>query len=173
VRLHGESLPQFNVGRLFHLFVGSSFIMVRNAWLGTAAAFFVLGLSLASADPKDKSNLQGTWKAFEAERDGQAAGELKGHLLTLKGERFTVKKGTETLYQGTFKFDSGRKPPTIDFRHSEGTVRGKTWKGIYRLEDDYLLICDNAGGVDRPRPSSFSTKADSGYVLITFKKEKP
>jgi uncharacterized protein (TIGR03067 family) len=69
--------------------------------------------------------------------------------------------------------DPGAKPAAIDFEHAEGALKGKTWKGIYRLDGDTLTTCDNAPSVDQRRPPAFEAKSGSGYVLITFKGAKP
>jgi uncharacterized protein (TIGR03067 family) len=68
--------------------------------------------------------------------------------------------------------DSSAKPAAIDFEHTVGVLKGKTWKGIYTLEGDSLTVCDNAPDVRKGRPAMFEAKSGSGYVLITFKRAK-
>jgi len=55
----------------------------------------------------------------------------------------------------------------------EGTLKGKTWKGIYALDGDTLTICDNALNLDKGRPAAFEARTGSGYIFITFKRAKP
>ena len=43
----------------------------------------------------------------------------------------------------------------------------------YALDGDTLRACDNAPNLDKGRPAAFEAKRGSGYVLITFKREKP
>jgi uncharacterized protein (TIGR03067 family) len=69
--------------------------------------------------------------------------------------------------------DPGLKPAAIDFAHTEGTLKGKAWKGIYVLDGDTLTMCDNAPNLDKGRPAALEAKSGSGYVLITFKRAKP
>ena len=64
--------------------------------------------------------------------------------------------------------DASAKPAAIDFEHAEGGLKGKTWKGIYALDDNTLTICDNAENLDAERPSTFDAKSGSGYILVTF-----
>jgi len=61
------------------------------------------------------------------------------------GDRFQIQsKDARSVYAGTFRVDGSATPTAIDFDHSEGVLRGKGWKGIYALDGDTLIICDNA-----------------------------
>jgi uncharacterized protein (TIGR03067 family) len=118
--------------------------------------------------------LQGTWTATKAERDGTAAEDVVGHRLSFTGNRFLIQsKDGKTLYAGTVRLDPSAKPAVMDFEHTEGALKGKTWKGIYALDGDTLTICDNAPNLDKGRPVAFEAKSGAGYVLITFKRAKP
>ena len=134
------------------------------------------GLLTAFAQPAEEAHkkLNGTWSALKAERDGKGADDVVGHRISMTGNRFLIRaKDGKTLYEGTLRVDPGAKPAAIDFEHTGGTLKGKTWKGIYALEGDTLLICDNAPNLDKPRPAAFEAKAGSGYVLITFVRTPP
>jgi uncharacterized protein (TIGR03067 family) len=134
------------------------------------------GLVLACAQPADaaQNELQGTWTATKAERDGKAADDVVGHRLSFTGNRFQIQsKDLKRLYAGTVRVDSSAKPAAIDFEHTEGVLKGKAWKGIYALDGDTLRICDNAPKLDKRRPAAFEAKSGSGYVLVTFKRAKP
>src|SRR5262249_44818225 len=123
---------------------------------------------LLAADPAktDRDKLQGTWAVVSAERDGKADDALKGHDLTFAGDAFTIKLKDKVLYKGTFKLDPDKKAAAIDFTHTEGEAKGKTWLGIYRLDGDKLIICDNAYDLQKGRPTEFTTKADSGSIAV-------
>ena len=140
-------------------------------WLVLAA-----GLAPASGQPADGApkGLQGTWSATKAVRNGKAAADIIGHRLSFTGNRFQVRsKDGKTLYEGTFRVDARTKPAAIDFEHTQGALKGKTWKGIYVLDGDTLTTCDNAPDPDKSRPAAFEAKAGSGHVLITFRRAKP
>jgi uncharacterized protein (TIGR03067 family) len=126
----------------------------------------------SAADGKAKDALQGAWVAEWAQRNAQAADDLRGHQLTFGGDRFTIRSKGKVIYQGTYIADSSARPATIDFRNTAGEMKGKTWLGIYELEGDTLKICDNADDVARGRPAAFVTDAGSGQVLISFKRVK-
>jgi uncharacterized protein (TIGR03067 family) len=149
--------------------------MHRLTWV---TCWLILGTGLvpAFAQPAEdaKKKLQGTWTAAQAERDGQAAEDVVGHRLSFTGNRFQIRsKDGKSLYAGTFRLDPSAKPAAIDFAHSEGTLKGKTWKGIYALDGDTLTVCDNAPNLDKGRPAALEAKSGSGHVLITFKRAKP
>ncbi|MBC7931253.1 MAG: TIGR03067 domain-containing protein [Rubrivivax sp.] len=131
-------------------------------------------VTVASPAEEARKELQGTWRATKAERDGEAAGDVVGHQLSLTGDRFQLRsKDGKPLYAGTVRVDTSAKPAAIDFEHTEGELKGKAWKGIYALDGDTLTICDNAPDMDKGRPAAFEAASGSGYVLITFKRAKP
>jgi uncharacterized protein (TIGR03067 family) len=100
-------------------------------------------LSFAHAAEEAQKKLQGTWTATKAERDGKTADDVVGHRLSFTGNRFQIhSKDGKPLYAGTVRVDPSAKPAAIDFEHTEGTLKGKAWKGIYVLDDDTLTICD-------------------------------
>ncbi len=111
--------------------------------------WLVLGTWLlpAFAHPAEQAEkkLRGSWAATKAERDGKAVDDVVGNRLVFTGNRFQIQsKDGKALYAGTFRVNPGAKPAAIDFEHTEGVFKGKTWKGIYRLDANTLTICDNA-----------------------------
>jgi uncharacterized protein (TIGR03067 family) len=140
--------------------------------------WLIFGMRLvpAFAQPAEEAQkkLQGTWSATKAERDGKGADDVVGHRLSFAGNRFQIRsKDGKLLYEGTFRVELSTKPAAIDFEHTEGSLKGKTWKGIYALDGDTLTICDNAQNLDKGRPAAFEARTGSGYILITFERAKP
>jgi uncharacterized protein (TIGR03067 family) len=140
-------------------------MLSRKKMLVTAA---VGSKKMATAD--DEGNLQGKWTAVRAERDGRAAAEIAGHVLEIEDGKFSIWEHGVTIFGGTLWFDESASPSAIDFRHTGYTSAGKTWQGIYRIDGDTLTICDNAGDMERSRPTSFETEANSGLVMVVFKR---
>jgi uncharacterized protein (TIGR03067 family) len=146
-------------------------VLLAMCWL-----FLVTGLVPALAQPAEEPDprLQGTWTATRAERDGKTADDVVGHRLSVTGKRFEIRsKEGQRLYAGTIRVDPTAKPAAIDFQHAEGALKGKEWKGIYALDGDTLSICDNAPNLDRGRPTAFTARSGSGYVLVTFRRARP
>jgi uncharacterized protein (TIGR03067 family) len=127
------------------------------------------GLVTGSA-AQEAANIQGAWVVVSAERNAKPAEDVTGHRLTFSGDTFNIQREGRVLYRGTYSVETGRKPAQIDFLHTEGAIKGKTWKGIYRFEGADLRICDNAPEMARPRPTRFSARAGSGYICILFKR---
>lgn len=144
--------------------------MRRTTW---AVCWLILGTGLVPAEEAPK-NLEGSWTAIKAEREGVAATDVVGHRLSFTDNHFQIhSKDGKLLYEGTFLVDQSKKPAAIDFMHTEGASKGKTWKGIYTLDGEMLTTCDNAPSPDKGRPSAFEAKLGSGHILITFKRVKP
>jgi uncharacterized protein (TIGR03067 family) len=141
-------------------------------WLISAMTGALLIFALpAQAAPKA---VQGTWIAVAAEREGKAADDVVGHRLALAGNAFKLRsKDGKLISAGRLRTDPKAQPASIDFEHTEGTLKGQAWKGIYVLAGDTLKICDNAGNVDKDRPTTFEATTGSGYVLVTFRRAKP
>ncbi len=139
-------------------------------WLTLATGFVPV---LAQPGDEGGTRLQGSWTVIKAERDGKTADDVVGHQLSFNGGRFQIQaKDGKLVYAGTVRVNPSAKPAAIDFEHTEGTDKGKTWKGIYALDGDTLTICDNAPNVEKGRPSSFEAKSGSGYALIIFVRAK-
>ncbi len=135
----------------------------------TVGIWSVLGQ--AHADAAAGKDLQGTWIAVQAKRDGRSAGDTVGNRLLFTGSHFAIQsKDGRTLYAGTITLDPSARPPAIDFEHTEGVLRGETWQGIYELDGDSLTICDDAPDVGQPRPAAFD--ANNGYIVLTFRRAK-
>jgi len=137
------------------------------------AAFAMLrvveGAGLDAAD-----ELEGSWRVVSASREGAEAKDLQGHRLSFDRDRFVIRSARgEVRYRGTFKVDSTKEPPTIDFQHETQALAGKTWLGVYRLDGNKLRICDNAVDPTQPRPTGFESKPRSGSIDVTFESATP
>jgi uncharacterized protein (TIGR03067 family) len=146
--------------------------------LTSALCGLILGTALAPAFAQPAAEaqrqLQGSWTATQAERDGKPADDVVGHRLSFTGNRFQIQaKDGKPLYAGSVRVDPSARPAAIDFAHAEGALKGKAWKGIYALDGDTLRVCDNAPNLDKDRPVAFEARSGSGHVLVTFKRAKP
>jgi len=146
-------------------------------WTALTMCWLLVGMGvtpgLAQAADEAQKKLQGAWLGTKAEQDGKSATSLVGHRLTFTGNHFQIRsKNGNGLFEGTFRTDPSAKPAAIDFAHTGGALKGKQWKGIYRMDGETLAICDNAPNVKKGRPATFEAKQGSGYVCLTFKRAK-
>jgi uncharacterized protein (TIGR03067 family) len=117
-----------------------------------------------------KTELEGAWTATSAERDGAPANDLVGHRIEFSSDRFRIMKNGNLLFGGGFTTHTGKIPGQIDFTIEDGPAKGQHWAGIYQIENDSLMICDNAPNPSAPRQQDFTAPKGSGYVCLTFER---
>jgi uncharacterized protein (TIGR03067 family) len=130
-------------------------------------AMALAGLGTAA----EAAEVEGSWTAVRAERDGAPAAELVGHRLRFVGERYEIAGADgRPLYAGSYRVDATAEPARIDFINEAGEAAGVTWEGIYRLADGELTIVDDAPNPSAARPTTFTAAKGSGYVLVAFRR---
>jgi uncharacterized protein (TIGR03067 family) len=136
----------------------------------------LLGLvtvSAAQGQTEEMKKLEGTWNVVTATVDGKEApaDALKGVQIVFKGDTFSVRKDGKEVYGGTYKIDPTKSPPTMDTTVTSGEDKGKTDKGIYKLEGDMLTTVfpedDKA-----ERPKTFESKPGSKLEMTILKRAK-
>jgi uncharacterized protein (TIGR03067 family) len=139
------------------------------------SATIVLGFAGAGFAQQDADKLQGTWEITALVDDGQVVSEELLKTRYAQNARFTVKgQSINFLAPGTlqtrtilFVLDDKASPKTIDLPGAEKTGG----KGIYLLADDVLMMC-LAEPEAKQRPTEFSAKKGSPYLLMTLKRVK-
>jgi len=114
-------------------------------------------------DPALKA-LQGTWATSESD-SLDAKWVIKGEILEA-----TV-NGME--YVGKLKVDDKAKPhSTLDIALTQGPedAKGKTAKGLYKLDGEKLVIAVSSPGHDRPK--DFEPVPDEVYLFELKKQQK-
>jgi uncharacterized protein (TIGR03067 family) len=69
--------------------------------------------------------------------------------------------------------DPAINPSQLDFKVTEGPLKGSVVAGIYHLDGDELKLCYSTSSKDKDRPLEFKGKPDKGIILLTLKREKP
>jgi uncharacterized protein (TIGR03067 family) len=122
--------------------------------------------------------LHGDWLGTAGWENGKPKDAIIGHVLAFTDKDFTVKdKDGKLIYAGIYTVDEAKTPATIDFVHTEGLAKGKTWLGIWKTggkktDPTELLICDNAADTAKARPKDFQTPTGSGHTMVEFKRKK-
>jgi uncharacterized protein (TIGR03067 family) len=131
---------------------------------------FTATQQVATAD--DKSEYGGTWELIYFERDGKAVKLQNKTQAIITGTKFVVKRGDEVIAAGTSKLDTSTNPKRTISTYTEGRDKGKTFKGIYRLEGNILTFC-RPGSPDDEFPTEFKTTPDSGAFVSIYKRAAP
>jgi uncharacterized protein (TIGR03067 family) len=118
---------------------------------------------------KELKKAEGIYVMVAGEPKGEKLPEkiVKTGTLTIKGDKHTVKLGDDSII-GTHKLAPTKKPKEIDATDTEGSFKGKTYLGIYKLEKGVFTVCFAPPGMDRPK--EFTTKSGTGEILHVWKK---
>jgi uncharacterized protein (TIGR03067 family) len=155
------------------------FAKCKIVLIGMAVTAMLVGLlwgaNLATGGGKgaksDKELLQGAWKIVSADMGGKKADDDE---LARMQEKPMVFKGDKLIsrYESDFKLDPTKDPKEIDVVPLDGpeTEKGKTFRGIYRLEGDQLTIC--TGLPDGVRPKGFTPQAGDPEFVLLLKRVK-
>src|SRR6185436_18037872 len=86
-------------------------------------------------DKKDNEPFQGKWKIVSIDINGEAVPteQFQGAVLTVSGDERVLKEGDKVLSRAKYKVDPRKDPKTIDIMVSEGSLKGRTLKGIYEV----------------------------------------
>ena len=127
-----------------------------------------LGKDSASIDPFQK--FTGKWVPVEATYNGTVVDKdkLESSLLTIEGNKYTSKRGEKTD-EGTIAVDESKTPATFDVIRKKSDGETQTIPAICELKGDTLRICYSWQSA--ARPTDFKSEADSGVLLVTYKKD--
>jgi uncharacterized protein (TIGR03067 family) len=120
-----------------------------------------------------RQELAATWQATSFEREGTKAtdDQLKDIQVIIDADGNTKSLiGGKVFLAGPCTVDPTQDPMTLDVTYTEGVNKGKTSLGIFKMDDGVLTICRRPP--DKPRPTEFMSKPDSGTILISYKREK-
>ncbi len=138
----------------------------------------------AAVKPDEKSKeaealkeLEGDWKVVELSADGRiaTAEDVKGMSWKFKGMQLLATDPDDNVAKkADVKLDPTKDPRHFDFTALEGTQKGKTAQGIYKLEKGRLTVClRDEKGAKKGRPTEFSAENGSDQGLIVLERVKP
>lgn len=137
-----------------------SFALLTASLLAGASAAFA-PTPVAQADEKEIQRLQGSWTIFHVGRAGESRSNL-GEVF-VSGERVRLVNEDGNSPYLAFKISTRSKSKCIDVQLSVDEV----YKGIYKFDDETLIIC--IGTESSARPTAFTESIKNAY-LIVFKR---
>jgi uncharacterized protein (TIGR03067 family) len=130
------------------------------------AAFLLVG-----AD--DRDTIQGRWKLVSIERGGKPiASRTEPNdkmTLVIEGDRYDWTSGDVPM-EGTYTLDPNKTLKEIDVTPIGGPNRGRTLKGIYKIEGDTLKVC--LAGPGEERATEFESKEGSRHSFYIMRRVK-
>jgi uncharacterized protein (TIGR03067 family) len=138
-----------------------------------AALLVASGIGYVAADDgKELAALDGTWAVVAQTENGEAGkpDEFKGATFVFQAGKMSARLDGKEVGRSSFTIDPGKSPKQIDIVYGSGPAKGKTARGIYKLDGEKLVVCEAAPGKDRP--TAFESKTGSGVALTTFQRRK-
>jgi uncharacterized protein (TIGR03067 family) len=121
-----------------------------------------------------RRELTGTWKAvssvFEGRKASGDAGMESKISFDAHGKASVTREG-KVVMAATTKIDAASNPMTIDLTWTMADRKVQTVLGIYKIEDERLILC--LAGPGELRPKEFSSERGSGNLLKTYERVKP
>lgn len=126
-------------------------------------------LGVTTEEKTDKDLIQGEWKCAALESKGKVnKGPFIGTKWEFKGKEVVIYHKDEVRAKGTFVLDPAKQQKTITITGTDGDLQGKTVLGIYRIEKNSLMLCNDVR--DGKRPKAFSGAGNA--LLLTFERVK-
>ena len=127
-----------------------------------------LGKDAASLDLLKK--ITGKWVPVEAAYNGEPVekSKIENIVLKIEGNKYVSRQG-EKEDEGTLSVDESKTPAAMDVLRTKSDGEKQTIPAICEVKDDTMRICYGFGKATRP--SEFKTEADTGALLVTYKRE--
>ena len=98
------------------------------------------------------------------------ADQAKSGELVVVDDEYRPKLGA-TVEASTFKIDATKSPRRSISLIRAASRKGKTIKGIYKIDGDDLTICRGLSP-EKDRPDEFAAPTDSELLLVVWKRSK-
>jgi uncharacterized protein (TIGR03067 family) len=136
-----------------------------------ALIFAFIGLTIGCTTTKKASTtptLNGVWTAVRGEAGGQElpSAALENAKVTFADTSYT-RVDPSGIGKGVIKYGNNK----MDIYEKEGALAGKHTKGIYKFENQQLIICyDLAENTGDNYPATFETKSKPTLRLLVLKR---
>lgn len=128
----------------------------------------------AKAIQQDRNRIAGTWQIVALTVNGNRSQDEDLHKLTVVNGAdgtWSLRSEDNEIVRGTTSIDPTLKPKTIDIQPTTGNDQGKTYPGIYELNQTTRKLCFAPPGKDRP--TAFNSTAENQHILVEFKRIPP
>lgn len=133
-----------------------SFFMILILMIGTGSVY--------ADEPKEKTEVEGTWKLVKGGRGAPTQ-------LTFTGSKFTLTLAKDRVLKGTFKLNSKENPGEMDLTitaDSGNRFQNKVTLCIYKFDVDKLVWCASIPGRKRRPPEFAEVMGDARLLLGTY-----
>ena len=147
-----------------------TFLFAGLGLLGLAWGGLQFMASADEASDAEVKKAEGTFVLVSGEFKGNDLPDSLTEVSTLtnKSGKHTAVVGMIKII-GTHKLNPTKKPREIDSKDTEGPYAGKSYKGIYTLDDTTFKVCFAPPGQDRP--TEFTTKSGTGELIHCWKRK--
>ena len=167
----GSTLDALMVGGVGHPIHG------ENRMIQLVSLLATVSMLAAPAAPDDKASLQGVWIAQSVENEGKPSSAENVRLMRMRfafrDDKLLFAVNLDGVFEDSAAIGSTpRNLQSIWISRQRNRTKERTVLGIYVIEGDELKVCLRNGRSHGGRPTEFSTKADSGLILVVFKRAK-
>jgi uncharacterized protein (TIGR03067 family) len=150
---------------------GGIVMIAKSLWL--APVLLLAALAQPADDGKSKKDLdmmQGTWIMHALEINGKDSNAIDNTFLIVKKDEYRTKVKDREVPGFRLVLDPSKDPKWIDMIKTETDGTEQVYKGIYSLEKGVFKVCRGVVATQE-RPSQFATWPDTGYFVVTWKKQ--
>jgi uncharacterized protein (TIGR03067 family) len=113
--------------------------------------------------------LDGVWEIKRAVILGQEIAH-DNSSWTILGSRLVAEPSGTMHGEGVIQINVDCEPKTLDFTVVDGVHQDISFKCIFELRGDLLIICHSAPGADRP--TEFSSAWGNGQGIVVLQRRK-
>lgn len=142
-------------------------IMILRILLALALVRLLGQFGSADDLSKDLEKLQGEWRVTSMRVKGQDidVDKLGEGAYIFEKDRLKITGSEKSVAEMTLRPEA--KPKELDLKGIEGVGAGRKVFGLYRFDDDKLVLC-----IGDVRPKDFSGDGDAGLLVLKRRKAK-
>ena len=121
----------------------------------------------------DSARLQGTWSMISGSAGGVPMTPDMASMMkrVADGPYVTITMNGQVYFKAHFVLAPGKTPKEIDYHMTEGTTKGATQLGVYRISGDTAWFCFGAPGA--ARATDFTSKPGDQRTFSVWVRSTP